>query len=289
MDLPPSRAVPQNLFIGVAGWQDPALLPLLACQDSNGVLAFLARAFNLIEISSSFYQPLDLKATEQWLALTRDNPRLRFSVRLWQKLVREHSANSRADVRQFLAGLELLAQEKRLGVLVAPFPPTFRQSRANQDWIFWLADAFAGYPLVIELHHHSWLETGAWQDFLISGICLAHVDQPRLGRSFVFVQDAPSRLAYLRFDGRNQAAWLEATASRDLRYDYLYSAADLAAIAAKVKTLLGQTSACHAVFNNYTNGQALANALQLQTVLTGAKINAPAALLNRFPFLQERI
>lgn len=289
MDLPPSRAVPQNLFIGIAGWQDPALLPLLASQNSNGVLAFLARAFNLIEISSSFYQPLDLKTAQQWLALTKDNLRLRFTVRLWQKLVREHSANFKTDVHQFKAGLEPFVQSRRLGALIAPFSPAFRQSRANQDWILGLADAFAGYPFVIELHHHSWQEAGAKQDLLNSGASIAHVDQPRFGRSFIFNQKAPSRLAYLRFDGRNQATWLEANASRDQRHDYIYSAADLATIAANIKTLLGQTSACYAVFNNYTNGQALANALQLQAALTGASINAPAALRHRFPFLEERI
>lgn len=262
---------------------------ILECQDTNGVLAYLASTFNLIEISSSYYQPLDLKTTRQWLATTKGNPRLRFTVRLWQKLVREHSANSQTDVHRFKAGLEPLMQDRHLGALLAPFPPAFHQSRANQDWIFWLADAFDGYPLVIELHHHSWQEAGVGQIFLSRGVSVAHIDQPRLGRSFIFNQEAPCRLAYLRFDGRNQAAWLEATASRDLRYDYLYPANELAKIATKVKKLLGQTSACHVIFNNYPNGQALANALLLQSALTGAKINAPAALLNRFPFLQERI
>lgn len=281
--------IPQNVFVGTAGWQDTTWLPLLACRDSLGVLEFLARTFNLIEISSSFYQPLDPRTTQQWLALIVRNPKLRFTVRLWQKLVREHATNFQADVQRFQTGIELLAQERRLGALLATFPPAFRPSSTNLDRLFWLADAFAGYPLVVELHHYSWQEASVSQHFLSRGIFIAHIDQPRSGRSFIFNQDAPSRLAYLRFDGRNQTAWLEASANRDLRHDYLYSASELAAITAKVETLLGQTSACHVVFNNYPNGQALANALQLQSALTGAKLNAPAALLNRFPVLQERI
>lgn len=282
--LPPLPAAPQNLHLGVAGWDDPARFAGLGNGNRDEILAWLARTFNLIEITASYYQPLAPETALRWLEPVKANGRLRFTARLWQKLLRERSAQSPAEVQRFLAGLEPLTGAKRLAAVVAPFSHTFHNSPANQDWLRWLADALAGHTLVIELHHHSWSETNAGKNLLAAGLCLAHVDQPRPGRAFVFPLETPSRLAYARFDGRNQAAWLAAAASRDDRHDYLYGDAELAAIAGRVRTALSRTSLGCVVFNNYPRGHSLINAVQLQALLRGAPLPEAGELRRQFPF-----
>lgn len=282
--LPPLPAAPHNLYLGVAGWDDPARFAGLGNGDRDEILAWLVRTFNLLEITASYYQPLAPDTTRRWLEQTKSNGRLRFTARLWQKLLRERSAQSPAEVQRFLAGLEPLTGAKRLAAVVAPFSHTFHNSPANQDWLRWLADALAGHTLVIELHHHSWSATNAGKNLLAAGLCLAHVDQPRLGRAFVFPLETPSRLTYARFDGRNQADWLAAAASRDDRHDYLYGEAELAAIAGRVRTALARTSLACIVFNNYPHGHSLINAVQLQALLRGASLPEAGELRQQFPF-----
>ncbi|MDZ7269228.1 MAG: DUF72 domain-containing protein [candidate division KSB1 bacterium] len=285
--LSPTSALPQNLHLGVAGWEDSARFAGLANGNRDEILARLAHAFDLIEITASYYQPLAPATTRRWLEQVQAHRRLRFTARLWQKLLRERSAQSLTEVQRFLAGLEPLVRAKRLAAVVASFSYTFPNSSANQDWLHWLADAFAGHTLVIELHHHSWSETTVCRSLLAAGLCLAHVDQPRPGRAFVFPLETPGRVAYARFDGRNLTAWLAPAASRDDRHDYLYSEAELAALVSRVKTALARTSLGCIVFNNYPRGQGLINALQLQALLGGAPVPAAGTLRQQFPFLHR--
>ncbi|MBM3314887.1 DUF72 domain-containing protein, partial [candidate division WOR-3 bacterium] len=71
-----------------------------------------------------------------------------------------------------------------------------------------------------------------------------------------------SDLAYFRFHGRNQN-WFNAT--REERYDYLYSAAELQEFTGPVRSLGGRTA--FLFFNNCHAGSAARNALMVKTML----------------------
>src|SRR5262245_39330560 len=113
-----------NLFIGVGGscpdWTD--LLAMDSTPAVSSEIVALSRLFDLIEITSSYYHPLDAKTAQLWLAQTQDNTRLRFIVRVWQKLVHEKSSSWQTDVETVKRGLAPLQKFRRLGALVLPFP-----------------------------------------------------------------------------------------------------------------------------------------------------------------------
>lgn len=276
-----------NVYIGVAGWSHPHwkdLLPEPAAPAAHADICALSAMFNLIEVTSSFLHPPDAKTTEQWLEQVRGHERLRFTVRVWQKLVRERSPSWRTDAETVKRGLLPLQKSRRLGAAIFSFPSSFQYSSSNEEWLWRLLDAFAGWPVVIETPQSSWQQSALWPRLPALGAAAAFIDQPQ--RRETFEQLDFSRTAYLRFNGRNQQNWLASSTGRGERFDYLYSAEEIAQLAAAVRRLSKRAQSCYAVFHNHPRGQALANALQLNFALTGRRANVPSNLRRNFPELE---
>ncbi len=72
---------------------------------------------------------------------------------------------------------------------------------------------------------------------------------------------APS--AYLRLHGRNQADWFRPDAGVAQRYNYLYSEAEVAALAEMAEVLGREADRVYIVTNNHYRGKAVVNAIQL--------------------------
>ena len=274
-----------NLFVGVAGWSYPEWSDLLGDGGSSEINA-LSELFDLIEITSSYYHPPSAKNAEQWLAQTQSNPRLRFTMRLWQKLVREKSSSWKTDVETFKRGLQPLQKSRRLGALVLPFSSSYRATTSNEEWLWRLLDAFAGFPLVVEALHASWQQSELLRRLPALGVAVAMVDQPQRDEPFDLPNSGLKQLAYVRLNGRNLQKWLAPSARRDERFDYVYRPGELSHFAVAARRLGNQAESCCIVFHNHPKGQALANALQLQHALTGRKIHVPENLCRHFPALQ---
>jgi uncharacterized protein YecE (DUF72 family) len=278
---------PPNLFIGVAGscpdWTD--LLAADGAPDAPSEIAALSRLFDLIEITSSYYHPPDAKTAHGWLAQTRDNARLQFVVRVWQKLVRERSSSWRADVETMKRGLLPLQSSRRLGGLVLPFPHSFRFTHNNEEWLWRLLDAFTGFPLVVEMPHASWRQAALLPRLPALGVAVAAVDQAHQEDNSPPAAGEFMHRAYLRLNGRHPK-WLERSASRDERFDYFYHAEEISSLAAAVRHASNRAESCYVVFHNYPKGQAFANALQLQFALAERRMRLPENLRRRFPMLE---
>ncbi len=276
-----------NLFIGVAGscpeWTD--LLATDTTPVESSEVAALSRLFDLIEITSSYYHPLNAKTAQHWLVQTQDNKRLLFIVRVWQKLVHEQSSSWKTDVETVKRGLLPLQKSRRLGALVLPFPLSFRLTHYNEEWLWRLLDAFTGFPLVVEVPHTSWQQSALLPRLPALGVAVAAVDQPQPGEKSTPGAGECIHRAYLRLNGR-QPKWLERTATRDERFDYFYHAEEISSLAAAVRHATNRAESCYVVFHNYPRGQAFANALQLQSALTEKKIRVPENLRRRFPTLE---
>ncbi len=278
-----------NVFIGVAGWSHPdwqdLLIPSFAPQTTSPLSA-LSRLFDLIEITTSYYHPPDAKTVQHWLEQTRDNSRLHFTVRVWQKLVREKSLSWKTDAATVQRGLLPLLQAQRLAALVLPFSPSFRHTDSNEEWLWRLRDAFAGWPLVVELLHDSWQQSALLPRLPSLNIAVAVVDQPQREEKMPAPDFDSNRRAYWRLNGRNRLKWLDQNADRDERFDYFYSAEEMAQLATIVRSMSNKAQSCYIVFHNHPRGQALANALQLFFALTGQKIDVPKNLCRHFPELE---
>lgn len=275
------------LRIGVAGW---------SYRDWEGIvyppglpgrerLPFLARFFDCIEINSTFYRPPVADHARRWAGAVADRPRFLFTAKLSKGFTHEGDLAPPA-VRAFREGIAPLAEAGRLGALLAQFPWFFRDTPEARDRIARIASAFRGLPVVVELRHRSFAARDALAFLEDLGLGFAAIDLP-LARDTMrpsSVNTGP--IGYVRLHGRNREAWFSREATRDQKYDYLYSPGELAAWLPRIRRLAEKTRLTFVVANNHYRGKAPANALELIRLLEGGRVEAPDPLVEAYPDLR---
>jgi uncharacterized protein YecE (DUF72 family) len=270
--------------LGPAGWSYP---------DSPGhvypagvparfdALRFLASYFDTIEVNSTFYRPQPARTFASWVKRVAHNPQFRFTVKLWQRFTHERGpAWTAEEVRQITDGLQVLRDEGRLGALLSQFPWSFKPGAAARDTIARLADTFRAWPLVVEVRHGGWgspEELGGLRDL---GVGIANIDQPLIGQSLTPAAHATSAVGYVRFHGRNYEHWFGEQEDAAQRYDYLYSAKELAPWVERIRALAGTEGVAdvYVISNNHFEGKGPANALMLRAMIERRKAKAPPVL-----------
>ena len=94
-------------------------------------------------------------------------------------------------------------------------------------------------------------------------------------------------LFYARFHGRNQADWFRKGAGRDARYDYLYSAEELAPWLGLIRSAARQNVRGIVIANNHYRGQAAVNAVEIRRALADAPVPAPPSRIRAHPRLEK--
>ena len=252
-------------FIGPAGWSYGDWTGIVYPPEvvrRRGQLAYLAQSFNLVEINNSFYRIPEPRSAARWAGTAALRPDFRFTVKLFQGFTHERELDSR-QVAAFREALAPLAEAGVLGCVLAQFPWSYRCGRAEKIHLRRVLDAFAGYPLAVEVRHGSWdvPEFFAW--LRERGVAFCNIDQPVIGDSLGLTALATAPRAYLRLHGRNRAAWFAADTDAAQRYNYLYSGEEIATLAAAAETLAAAAGDVYVVTNNHYRGKAVFNALQL--------------------------
>ena len=254
-------------------------------------LAFYAERFNVVEVNSTFYgQP---RATVALGWARRTPASFEFTVKLFQKfthpgMTSDKAAVSQADVDAFKGGIDPLAAAGKLGPILAQFPSSFHRTPEAVAYLEWLMRTFANYTLAVELRHASWSDTAAETRALLGGghATWVQIDEPKFESSVR--QDLAvtgSDLLYLRFHGRNAAEWWDRDQAED-RYNYYYSATELAPIVSKVRQAQLAAKKAYLLLNNHFSAQAVANATTLKKMLDEpVTAPMPAEFLERFPDL----
>lgn len=260
-------------------------------------LAYYADHFDTVEVNSTFYRQPNPHMVQAWLKRTPDT--FRFSVKLYQKfthpdmyLARHAAADwdvTQGDLDEFRHGIEPLAESGRLLAVLLQFPPSFHREPATVDYLDWLMAKLGGYELAVELRHRSWSDRAAdtRARLLAARATWVYIDEPKFDTSIRQRLDDldTGRFAYVRLHGRNTAAWWEHNAAED-RYNYLYSAEELAPVAARTRDLsqAGRTVAVY--FNNHFSAKAVANAAILKQALGQAVPgDYPREMTDRYPDL----
>ena len=278
------------VFIGTAGWSYPdwegAVYPRGASAADR--LRAVAEHLDCVEVDSTFYRPPSARAAATWVQRTAHRPQFRFLAKAWQRFTHDRDRFwSPAEQQVFTDGLAPLREAGRLDALLFQFPWSFRNVTGNRDWLARVADAFAGWPMAIEVRHDSWTS-----DFCRDrGLIFCNVDQPQLAHCLPPTAHVTAPVAYLRLHGRNAANWFqEQPAVYGGRYDHLYNATELDQVWNQVRQLAGRARKTFVVFNNHKDGKAFANALQLKLRADPtAPARAPGALLQRFPGLRGAV
>ena len=120
--------------IGCTGWSYPDWVgPFYAPgTPASEWLTAYARAFDFVEVDSSFYAAPPRERVEAWARATP--PGFTFSLKLPKSLTHERKLRDVDDeVGAFLVALAPLRREGKLGPLVAQLPPSFKRDTAADD------------------------------------------------------------------------------------------------------------------------------------------------------------
>jgi uncharacterized protein YecE (DUF72 family) len=300
-----------EIHVGTSGWQYPS-----GAGTWNGVfyparrprgfdeLAYYAERFDTVEVNSTFYRIPEAPMSAAWVRRTPAG--FTFSIKLFQKFTHPDMYLARGardwditreDFDLFRAGIEPVAAAGRLAAVLVQFPASFHADPDTEGYLEWLLAGLAHYPVAVELRHKSWSDRAAGTRELLAATRASWVmiDEPKFSGSIEQSIDSdarglspgsPSPLAYFRFHGRNAAEWWD-HAHRDDRYNYLYSAAELAPFAGAARELSRRERKVLMYFNNHFSAKAVANASVLKHELGQiTPAHFTSAMLQAYPELE---
>lgn len=266
-----------KIFVGTSGWSYPRGEGTWnGCFYPPGKineLEYYGQFFKTVEVNSSFYRPPDAGFVRQWVRRVPEE--FLFTVKLWQKFTHpamfeaatgETAAISRDDVDLFRKGIEPLVQSGKLGAILAQFPPSFRNDDTSRKILNAVINTFGEYRLAVELRHRSWSDESKTAEMLKgSGVAWVNIDEPKFPSSVSSELQLTGDIAYFRFHGRNAETWWGG--NNETRYMYLYSAAEIGELAARVSTAAQNSSRVFVFFNNHWKAWAPRNAVDMMKSL----------------------
>ena len=288
------------LRIGTSGWNYPTgkgtwngiFYPLPEDRERGfDELRFYSERFNIVEVNSTFYGQPRANAALGWVKRTPND--FEFAVKLYQKFTHpgmtiDRTPVTQADVDAFKGGIEPVAAAGKLGPLLIQFPFSFQRTPEAMEYLNWLLNEFRDYLPVVELRHRSWSDAEVETQALLNQYRAAwvQIDEPKFESSIrQDLSAGESTIYYVRFHGRNAREWWDHAESED-RYNYFYSAEELAPIAEKARAARDLKKKVYLLMNNHFSAQSIANATTLKKLLDEPiTARMPAELVERFPDL----
>lgn len=270
-----------NIRVGPAGWSysdwDGTVYPTNRPHGFHEA-AYLAHYFSTIEINASFDRPLRPEVSRVWVQRLAPHKDFEFTAKLYRGFTHDQNLDP-VELRRFSQGLEPLIDNGLLGCVLAQFPASFRLSAENLAYIGRLARAMPQYPLVAEFGNASWNNSRALAVLADLGIGFCNIDQPQQGQSMPATEHVTSPIGYVRLDGRNYQP--------GARADHFYSAGQLSRWLPRIERMAQSSRKLYVVANNHFGGQSVANALEIESMITRERVAVPPAVLDRFPQLQR--
>lgn len=266
-----------KIYIGTSGWSYPkgegTWKGYFYPPGKIIELEYYSQCFNTVEINSSFYRPPNPGYVYNW---ARRVPKgFLFAMKLWQKFTHprmyrdatgEEAIVSQADVDTFKRSIEPLARTRKLGALLAQFPPSFKNDDYGRQILGAVAKTFGEYPLAVELRHRSWSDDETTAELLReNNIAWVQIDEPKFGTSVAADVPVTADMAYFRFHGRNAKDWW--AGDSETRYRYLYSTEEIDELTDRVTAAGEQVRLLFAYFNNHWQAYAPRNANDLKKSL----------------------
>jgi uncharacterized protein YecE (DUF72 family) len=298
-----------EIRIGTCSWADEALSKYFYPPGTppGERLAYYAEHFDAVEVDSTYYRLPAEQMVERWAERTPDGFVMhvkafglmtRHPVKLEslptdlreeapvddKGRVERPSREFRGEVfRRFLAALEPLRSQGKLGGILFQFPSYVVRKEASLDYIRWARAQLGDDEMLVEFRHVSWLEEDARDETLrfLEELGATHVivDAPRIEGAKNMVPTVlalTSPTLYVRFHGRNASTWNKRGGSASERFDYLYSDDELREWVRPLRELSEQAEQAYAFFNNNATSpdgrggriaQAAANAVALRKLL----------------------
>ena len=226
-------------------------------------LLYYAREFIACEINATYYTLLKSAVMESMVSKTGDG--FLFSVKANKQMTHERENNSEV-FKVFREMLRPLIERGKMGCVLAQFPNSFKFNPRNRDYVEGFREKMGDLPVVIEFRNAGWLreDVFSWLSRYELGFCC--VDEPPIPNLLPSIAEVTSKIAYVRFHGRNKEKWWQHEHAYE-RYDYTYSPEELDEWIPKIHKL-DQTAEKTFVFaNNHWRGQAVSTIRQLRMML----------------------
>jgi uncharacterized protein YecE (DUF72 family) len=276
------------IHVGPAGW---------SYLDWNGIAyprtrprgfhepEYLARFFDVIEINTSFYQPVRAETARSWAAQVGGHPEFQFTAKLWRRFTHDRDAG-RDEERAVKAGLNPLAEAGKLGALLLQFPWSFKWTKENREYLGALVMQFLEYRLVLEVRHSSWNAPEAFDLLGELGVGFCNIDQPIIGRSLAPTSETIGPVGYVRLHGRNYNQWFAHSEPHE-RYNYLYRLDELEPWVERAQRVAERAESTFVITNNHFEAKGVANALEIKALIAGKPVAVPETMLARYPELEN--
>jgi uncharacterized protein YecE (DUF72 family) len=267
-----------SLLIGTSAWNDhePFYPPGTAPAER---LPFYAQHFPIVEVNTTYYRIPSRRLVQSWVDRTPDG--FVFDVKPPRQLTstperpRAKAPAPDADVADaFAEAIAPLAEAGKLGAVTFQFPPSYRNTEEHREYLRLLPELIP-YPLAVEFRRRDWLDEEHADETLVllreAGLSYTMADEPQVGSGSVppvYAVTNPA-LAVVRFHGRNTRTWYKFGGDSRDRFDWEYSAEELAEWTPRLERAREEAQQVHVFFNTNKADQGPRNALRLQGALAG--------------------
>lgn len=298
------------ILVGTCSWVEKSLIKSTefypaAIKTAEERLRYYSGNFSTVEVDSTYYAIPTTATSSLWAERTPES--FTFHIKAYgaltghgvdpktlppdiaaslpasergRKFVYLRNAASLESVAErFRASLSPLIRAGKLGVIVFQFPPWFHYSPVHINRLIEYKKLMQGLDIAVEFRHGSWLlpeKAGQVLSFLTeNGITYITADEPQYGNmaTVPFLPAATTDIAYFRFHGRNRENWLKRGIETSLRYDYLYSDAELESFAPSVVKSAETAKKIFTMFNNCHGSSAVRNAISFRELLKRKNAN----------------
>jgi uncharacterized protein YecE (DUF72 family) len=278
--------VAATVRIGTCSWADKGLLEAWyprGVSTAEKRLRYYAERFDVVEVDSPYYALPDPAVTERWARRTPDE--FTFHVKASAAMTCHEGEPTDEAFRLFRAALEPLELSGKMHGVLLQYHPRFTKTAEARAELARAPERLAPLVPLIEFRHRSWMEEAERADTLAfleaNGLAYVSLDSPRTRASNVSprVAAATHRVAYVRFHGRNAATWnIRGAESAAERFDWLYSADELAEWVEPLARLANEAEEVYALFNNNRDDFAPRSAQLLRGLLDEAGVPAAGGI-----------
>ena len=299
----PELAPGGELRIGTASWTDPTMVRggvfyPRGVSSAEDRLRYYAEQFPVVEVDSSYYSLPERANALRWAERTPPHFRFhlkahalmtgqptevaRLPVGLVEAMPRALAAKPRVYAKDlplelvdavwtyFMDAVAPLSEAGKLGGILLQYPRWFLPTPENKDLLAEAAARLAGIPASVELRNRIWFNSPRsteWTLDMLRDLGLTHVvvDGPQGMESSVPAVAAVTTpaLAVVRLHGRRAATWEAPKVPTVERYRYLYSPAELDAVAPLIESTMEKATRTTVFFNNCYGNYGATNAREM--------------------------
>jgi uncharacterized protein YecE (DUF72 family) len=247
-----------TIRLGTCSWADEGLVKHWYPRGASSPaarLAYYAERFDTVEVDSPFYRLPSPETAAKWAERTPDG--FVWHAKASKGMTGHEQADRETAFREFREALAPLEGSGKLRGVLLQYHPRFKKSREAVDELAAVQPLLDPLVPLIEFRHRSWMEEDERADTLSflerHGLSYVSVDSPRTRASNVMprIAAATHPVAYVRFHGRNWKTWnIRGAKSSAERFDWMYSAEELAEWVEPLAELAGRSDEVYALMNN---------------------------------------